>query len=40
MGLSHIHEQLVQDLRLVDWAHLVHPSEDGYVTIATRSKQG
>ena len=40
MGLPHIHEKLVHDLRLIDWANIVHPSADGYVTIATRSKTG
>lgn len=40
MGLPHIHEKLVHDLRLIDWAQIVHPSVDGYVTIATRSQDG
>ena len=40
MGLPHIHEKLVHDLRLIDWANIVHPTADGYVTIATRSKTG
>ena len=40
MGLPHIHEKLVHDLRLIDWANIVHPTADGYVTVATRSKTG
>lgn len=40
MGLPHVHEKLVHDLQLIDWANIVHPIADGYVTVATRSKTG
>lgn len=40
MGLPKMKVALLHDLNMIRWADIVHPTEDGYVTIATRTKSG
>lgn len=40
MGLKKIKVNLLNDLRIIQWADIVHPTTDGYVTIATRTATG
>lgn len=38
--LPSVDDEIFEQLRLIQWAKFVHPSTDGYVTIATQTKQG